>query len=39
MIDLKGGPTIDIGVEIPGTNIIPLRIEMSDEMNQFLIYI
>ena len=39
MIDLKGGPTIDIGVEIPGTNIIPLRIEMSDEINQFLIYI
>lgn len=39
MIDLKGGPTIDIGIEIPGTNIIPLRIEMSEEINQFLIYI
>lgn len=38
MIDLKGGPTIDLGVEIPGTDIIPSRIEMDDD-NKFLIYI
>lgn len=38
MIDLKGGPTIDLGVEIPGTDLIPSRIEMDDD-NKFLIYI
>lgn len=38
MIDLKGGPTIDLGVEIPGTELIPTRIEMDDN-NKFIIYI
>jgi len=38
MIDLKGGPTIDLNVEIPGTELIPSRIEMNDD-NKFLIYI
>jgi len=38
MIDLKGGPTIDINVKIPGTEIIPTKIEMNDN-NQFIIYI
>ena len=37
MIDLKGGPTIDIGINIPGTNIIPIKIEMNQN-NQFIIY-
>jgi len=38
MIDLKGGPTIDLNTEIPGTEIIPTKIEMNDN-NQFIIYI
>ena len=37
MIDLKGGPTIDIGIEIPGTKIIPIKIEMNQN-KQFIIY-
>ena len=39
MIDLKGGPTIDLGVEIPGTNIIPQRITLNEITNQFIIEI
>ena len=38
MIDLKGGPTIDLNDYIPGTDIIPKRIEMNEETNQFIIY-
>ena len=38
MIDLKGGPTIDLGIEIPGTELIPDKIEMDDN-NKFIIYI
>jgi len=38
MIDLKGGPMIDLYVEIPGTNIIPIELEMNDN-KQFLIYV
>ena len=38
MIDLKGGPTIDLNVPIPGTTIIPNKIEMNDN-NQFIIYV
>ena len=37
MIDLKGGPTIDINMKIPGTELIPIKIEIDDH-NQFLIY-
>lgn len=38
MIDLKGGPTIDLNNIIPGTDIIPNRIEMNEDTNQFIIY-
>ena len=38
MIDLKGGPTIDLNVEIPGTDIITVKIEMNDN-KQFIIYV
>lgn len=37
MIDLKGGPTIDLNTKIPGTEIIPIKIEMNDN-KQFIIY-
>lgn len=38
MIDLKGGPTIDLNIKIPGTDLVPLRIEMDELNNQFMIY-
>lgn len=38
MIDLKGGPTIDLNEEIPGTDIIPRQITINEETNQFVIY-
>jgi len=38
MIDLKGGPTIDLNAKIPGTEIIPTKIEMND-YKQFIIYV
>ena len=37
MIDLKGGPTIDLFNEIPGTDLVPIKIEMDND-NKFLIY-
>lgn len=36
MIDLKGGPTIDLGAKIPGTDLTPKKIEMDDD-NKFII--
>ena len=37
MIDLKGGPTIFVGSEINGTNLIPKKIEIDETKNQFII--
>lgn len=38
MIDLKGGPTIDLNNKIPGTELIPIKIEIDEESNKFFIY-
>ncbi len=37
MIDLKGGPTIYIDQEIPGTSIIPYSIVMDENTSKFII--
>ena len=38
MIDLKGGPMIDLGMKIPGTDLVPIKIELNDTNNKFYIY-